>query len=47
MQGRAPEGSDVIRMLLEASAWDYESQKPSVANFESHALIHAQGGVVF
>ena len=32
-------------MLLEASAWDYESSKPSYANFESHQLIHDQGGV--
>ncbi len=47
MRGRTPEGADVIRLLLEASAADYESQKPSLANFESHALIHAQGGTVF
>ncbi len=47
MRGRSPTGSDVIGLLLQASAWDYESQKPSFANFESHALIHAQGGAVF
>ena len=47
MRGRSPSGSDVIASLLQASAWDYESQKPSFANFESHALIHAQGGAVF
>ena len=47
MQGRTPEGDDVIATLLQASAWDYESDKPSFANFESHALIHAQGGFVF
>ncbi len=47
MTGRTHSGSDVIASLLQASAWDYESQKPSFANFESHALIHAQGGAVF
>jgi hypothetical protein len=47
MRGRTPDGGDVIGLLLEASASDYESQKPSFANFESHALIHAQGGSVF
>ena len=47
MRGRTPGGADVIRLLLDASAADYESQKPSLANFESHALIHAQGGTVF
>src|SRR5262249_38050326 len=33
--------------LMQASAHDYESEKPSYANFESHQLIHAQGGAVF
>ena len=47
LRGRTPAGSDVIALLLQASAGDYESQKPSFANFESHALIHAQGGSVF
>jgi len=47
MRGRTPDGADVIAMLLRASAWDYESDKPSFANFESHALIHAQGGFDF
>jgi len=47
MRGRTAEGLDVIRLLTEASAWDYESDKPSYANFESHGLIHAQGGAVF
>ena len=47
MQGRTPAGDDVIGLLLAASAWDYESHKPSFANFESHALIRAQGGAVF
>ena len=45
--GRTREGRDVIRELLDASAWDYESQKPTYANFESHSLIHQQGGAVF
>jgi hypothetical protein len=47
LRGRTPEGLDVIRLLLDASAWDYESHKPTYANFESHRLIHAQGGAVF
>jgi len=47
MRGRTPAGADAIRLLLEASAADYESEKPSLANFESHSLIHAQGGSVF
>ena len=47
LRGRTPDGSDVIPRLLEASAGDYESQKASFANFESHALIRAQGGAVF
>jgi hypothetical protein len=47
MKGRTAEGANVIRMLTDASAWDYESQKPTYANFESHALIHQQGGAVF
>jgi hypothetical protein len=46
MRGRTREGSDVIRVLMDASAWDYESSKPSFANFESHELIHEQGGAV-
>jgi hypothetical protein len=45
--GRTTDGQDVISLLLQASAHDYESYKPSFANFESHQLIHAQGGVVF
>jgi hypothetical protein len=47
MAGRAADGSDVIRLLLASSAFDYESDKPSYANFESHALIREQGGAVF
>ncbi|HWI55710.1 MAG TPA: hypothetical protein VNZ22_00685, partial [Bacillota bacterium] len=45
VRGRTRDGQDVIRLLLEASAWDYESSKPTYANFESHQLIHDQGGV--
>lgn len=44
--GRRPDGANVIELLLAASAADYESDKPTYANFESHRLIHAQGGVV-
>ena len=47
LSGRTPEGADVISLLLEASAHDYQSTKPSYANFESHRLIHDQGGAVF
>jgi hypothetical protein len=47
MQGRTPEGSNVITVLQAASAWDYESEKSPYANFESHQLIHEQGGAVF
>ena len=46
VRGRTREGVDVIRLLMDASAWDYESSKPTCANFESHQLIHDQGGVV-
>ena len=47
MSGRAPGGQSVIDVLMSASAHDYQSEKPSFANFESHQLIHAQGGTVF
>jgi hypothetical protein len=47
MRGRTAEGLNVIADLVQASAADYESQKPSLANFESHAMIRAQGGTVF
>jgi hypothetical protein len=47
VRGRTPAGLDVIRLLMDASAWDYESAKPTYANFESHQLIHEQGGAVF
>lgn len=45
MRGYDTEGGSVIDELLDLSAADYESQKPATANFESHALIHAQGGI--
>lgn len=47
MRGRTAEGADAIKLLLRASASDYDRQKPTFANFESHALIHALGGAVF
>ena len=47
VRGRTGEGVNVIDALLRASAHDYESEKPSYANFESHQLIHDQGGAVF
>jgi hypothetical protein len=46
VRGRTREGKDVVRELMDASAWDYESSKPTYANFESHQLIHEQGGAV-
>ena len=47
LAGRLPTGENPIDLLLEASAHDYESDKPSYANFESHALIHELNGAVF
>ena len=47
MRGRTSEGCDVIPLLLRASAADYESAKPTFANFESHQLIRTQGGAAF
>ena len=47
LRGRTAGGRDVIQELMAASAWDYESQKPTYANFESHKLIHQQHGAVF
>jgi hypothetical protein len=47
MRGRTPEGHNTIPLLLQASAHDYESHKPTFANFESHDLIRAQDGAVF
>lgn len=47
VEGRTATGADVLQLLMQASAHDYESEKPTYANFESHRLIHAQGGTVF
>ncbi len=47
LSGRTPSGDDAIQWLQRASAHDYESDKPSFANFESHRFIHSQGGAVF
>ncbi len=47
LNGRTRDGRDVIQLLLQASAHDYEVDKPACANFESHNLIHACGGAVF
>ncbi len=47
LQGRTARGDDVIRLLFDANAHDYESDKPSYANFESHNLIHRQRGTSF
>lgn len=45
MRGRTANGRDAIAEVLALSAGDYESEKPSIANFEIHALIHALGGI--
>lgn len=47
VRGQTARGQDVVRLLLEASAHDYEVDKSTFANFESHRLIHEQGGAVF
>jgi hypothetical protein len=47
MRGRSSDGRDAIALLMQASAHDYESDKPRFANFESHRFIHDQGGAVF
>ena len=47
LRGRTEAGGDVIELLMDASAHDYQSAKKVFANFESHALIHAQGGATF
>jgi hypothetical protein len=47
ISGRTADQQDVIQLLLASSAHDYEIDKPSHANFESHRLIHNQGGRVF
>jgi hypothetical protein len=39
-------GRDVIATLYAMSAHDYESEKRTAPNFESHAYIHANGGIV-
>lgn len=46
-KGRTADNQDVIQLLTEASAGDYQSHKPVFANFESQELIRAQGGAVF
>ncbi len=45
MRGRTADGRDVIAELLSMSAWDYESDKPSVPNFEIQDFIHSAGGI--
>ena len=46
MRARTASGRDAIADLLEMNALDYQSEKPTVPNFESHALIHSLGGIV-
>lgn len=47
IRGRTSDQSNVIPILLAASAHDYEVEKPSFANFETHELIHSLGGYSF
>jgi hypothetical protein len=46
MRGYTSNGADAIQELFQMSARDYESEKIPTPNFESHALIHALGGIV-
>ena len=46
-RGRTPNGKNLIDLLQETSAWDYESDKPTYANFEIQRLIHEQGGTCY
>lgn len=41
-----PDGTDPIQELFAMSAGDYQKEKVPTPNFESHAYIHAAGGVV-
>lgn len=45
MRGRTSAGRDAIAELVGLSSMDYESEKPTVPNFEIQALIHSLGGV--
>jgi hypothetical protein len=45
VRGRTADGRNTIAELLALSAMDYESEKPTVPNFEIQALIHSLGGV--
>lgn len=47
IRGRTPGDKNAIPLILDASAHDYEVEKPSFANFETHALIHSLGGYSF
>jgi len=47
VRGRTPENRNTIPLILEASAHDYQVEKPSYANFETHALVHSLGGYSF
>jgi len=46
-QGRTATGEDAIALLRQVNAHDYEIDKPTFANFESHRLIHELGGAAF
>jgi hypothetical protein len=45
LAGATGDGSNTIEDLDALSAWDYEREKTPAPNFESHALIHAVGGL--
>lgn len=39
-------GQDIAAEIADMNAGDYQSEKTPTPNFETHALIHAQGGIV-
>lgn len=41
-----PEGTDPIQELFAMSAGDYQKEKVPTPNFDSHAYVHAAGGIV-
>ncbi len=45
VQDHGPDGTDPIVELFAMSALDYQKEKVPTPNFESHAYIHAAGGI--
>lgn len=46
VRDQGPGGTDPIAELFAMSAGDYQKEKVPTPNFESHAYIHASGGIV-